>query len=993
MGPNVRALPQVRGREQQLAQISANLHSVASVRRSKVLVVEAVAGAGKSRLLLEAAGVADRDGFAVVNGVSVGDGAGVVAQASDGAGVSARAARGAAEAARGAEGGLRSAGVVAAIEVARGWLRGDVECGRAVVVLDDLQLADGGVLSALCDLIVALSGRPVLWLLAFAPDREAASGEPMKACLGRLRGRVLIEPVRELGPLSGGALGQLVADCAGAEPGPGLLALAESVNSTPRAVIELVRGLVEDGDLCVVDGTARLQPGAGGDAPAGSGGGGDGGCVGSDACAPAPVPKRFSALLQKELRSLSEPTMKALRLAAVLGSPFAPEDLSAMLGEAPVGLLAAVDEAVDRGLLVCGEHDIAFRSEPIWRVLLDSVPAPVCTLLRRQAAEMLLARPDGIERAALQLVHIAQPGNAEELRIIAEGSRRLLAADPSTAASLATRCMELLAPGQAERVRLAKTAVEAFTRAGDLDRAITLAKDTIDEAALLAAPLPEALASDIAALRASMSAALLLLGNAKLARRAARDALAAQENGFQHREAVITHLAASYLTGDSTAAERARQILSAPDHHARAVQVGAMAFHAFGKWREGRVGDAVETLRKAVALDRGGDEGGGQLLDPRWFLVFALTRTDEYEEAAAVVQCSVGTAPSEAGTLAAAVPAVLRAPLHLAQGRLDEAEEEARIGVGSEGPYVPMLAPQGWLVLSLVALRRGALTQAEDHIKTLEKDFPQHPSSPWWAARLLLSAQLAEAQADPRAAAEVLAEIGAQTGALRELVLEDPAAAAWCVRCALAADMPDIVQAVLDTTERLRARNRHVPAVLASALHARALAEGDADALGRAGRLHRNPWAQAAAAEDRAGVLLDRGDRGARGDRGDSAYRGDRGDRDNRGDHETAISELDRAMNAYGALGGERDAARVRARLRQLGVRRRHWTHAKRPVSGWDSLTKTERKVAELVASGLTNQQAARHLFISPHTVGFHLRQIYRKLGIRSRTALIQSKA
>jgi DNA-binding CsgD family transcriptional regulator len=46
--------------------------------------------------------------------------------------------------------------------------------------------------------------------------------------------------------------------------------------------------------------------------------------------------------------------------------------------------------------------------------------------------------------------------------------------------------------------------------------------------------------------------------------------------------------------------------------------------------------------------------------------------------------------------------------------------------------------------------------------------------------------------------------------------------------------------------------------------------------------------------------------------------------------------------------------------------------------------------VAELVAGGLTNRQAARHLFISPHTVGFHLRQIYRKLGIRSRTALVQ---
>jgi len=44
--------------------------------------------------------------------------------------------------------------------------------------------------------------------------------------------------------------------------------------------------------------------------------------------------------------------------------------------------------------------------------------------------------------------------------------------------------------------------------------------------------------------------------------------------------------------------------------------------------------------------------------------------------------------------------------------------------------------------------------------------------------------------------------------------------------------------------------------------------------------------------------------------------------------------------------------------------------------------------VARLVASGLTNRQVASELFVSPHTVGFHLRQIYRKLSIQSRVDL-----
>ena len=55
---------------------------------------------------------------------------------------------------------------------------------------------------------------------------------------------------------------------------------------------------------------------------------------------------------------------------------------------------------------------------------------------------------------------------------------------------------------------------------------------------------------------------------------------------------------------------------------------------------------------------------------------------------------------------------------------------------------------------------------------------------------------------------------------------------------------------------------------------------------------------------------------------------------------------------------------------------------------GWDSLTPTEWSVAELVATGLTNRETAEHLFLSPHTVGFHLRGIYRKLEIGSRVEL-----
>ena len=73
---------------------------------------------------------------------------------------------------------------------------------------------------------------------------------------------------------------------------------------------------------------------------------------------------------------------------------------------------------------------------------------------------------------------------------------------------------------------------------------------------------------------------------------------------------------------------------------------------------------------------------------------------------------------------------------------------------------------------------------------------------------------------------------------------------------------------------------------------------------------------------------------------------------------------------------------------RDLGVRRRHWSRQQRPVCGWGSLTETEHTVAELVAEGLSNQQVAGRMFLSRHTVDFHLRHIFRKLGIDSRVVL-----
>ena len=61
---------------------------------------------------------------------------------------------------------------------------------------------------------------------------------------------------------------------------------------------------------------------------------------------------------------------------------------------------------------------------------------------------------------------------------------------------------------------------------------------------------------------------------------------------------------------------------------------------------------------------------------------------------------------------------------------------------------------------------------------------------------------------------------------------------------------------------------------------------------------------------------------------------------------------------------------------------------ARRQTFGWASLSAAQLGIADLVARGLTNGEMAALLYLSPHTVDFHLRQIFAKLSIGSRVEL-----
>jgi DNA-binding CsgD family transcriptional regulator len=96
-----------------------------------------------------------------------------------------------------------------------------------------------------------------------------------------------------------------------------------------------------------------------------------------------------------------------------------------------------------------------------------------------------------------------------------------------------------------------------------------------------------------------------------------------------------------------------------------------------------------------------------------------------------------------------------------------------------------------------------------------------------------------------------------------------------------------------------------------------------------------------------------------------------------------AREHLRAALDAFETLGASVWAERARVELRASGQ-----TARKRDPSTRGDLTPQELQIARFVSEGLSNREVAAHLFLSPRTVDFHLRNVFRKLGISSRTQL-----
>jgi DNA-binding CsgD family transcriptional regulator len=99
-----------------------------------------------------------------------------------------------------------------------------------------------------------------------------------------------------------------------------------------------------------------------------------------------------------------------------------------------------------------------------------------------------------------------------------------------------------------------------------------------------------------------------------------------------------------------------------------------------------------------------------------------------------------------------------------------------------------------------------------------------------------------------------------------------------------------------------------------------------------------------------------------------------------------ARSELTLAHEMFTAMGMEGFAERTRRELLATGA-----TVRQRAVGAADQLTEQEALIARLARDGRSNPEIGAQLFISTHTVEWHLRKVFTKLGVTSRRQLQQA--
>jgi DNA-binding CsgD family transcriptional regulator len=672
------------------------------------------------------------------------------------------------------------------------------------------------------------------------------------------------------------------------------------------------------------------------------------------------------AVIGRRLGYLDLDSLLLLGAAALLGPAFDVRELAMVTGRPVTAIVHAIAEARAAGLLAPTRDDrLAFRHGVIHQVLVEQMPGSVRLALHRQFAEVLAGHGAPLATVARHLLAVPGAVDAWVGRWLADLPEATLHGELEVAASLLERVIGAPHAVEPQRTRLAARLVSVLFALGRDAEVEPVALDVLRNATD-----PE--------LRATIwMRRLRAVSRLAKHEQALRIVAAALEDsvlpgGLRAR---IRAWSAVVLFKDGRPDEARRQALLALAQGQSSDPVAtAYARHALSHLERGAMALAhVDAGLAALDAESDGDPDAVEvrllLLDNRLAHLNNLGRHEEFEAAVGeVLELAERAGPNAAARLlwAAAMGSYDFGAWDEALARLDAlpaAVDTARL-VGRHG------------LAALIAAHREDWPAMQRHAY----DGDQVPITAGDArifTGYLVAAHAMRAEADgdrERAVRELSVWLDRRIGriGLSERYMWLPS----LVRLALSVDDRETADAAVAAAQEDAARPGALAMQIAAADLCLAQRTDDVPALRRVAEAYRrHGWPLGAAlALEEAAVRLAAG-----------------------GDLDGGRAALNDAALGYAAVGATWDLRRAGARLRALGVRRGPrggpGRTGARAATGWDALTPTERRIAELVSYGRSNPDIAEELFLSRRTVQTHVSHILAKLKLRSRGEIIRESA
>ncbi|MEV4240090.1 ATP-binding protein [Nocardia sp. NPDC050408] len=792
--------------------------------------------------------------------------------------------------------------------------------GPTALVMDDVHWADRSSLTLLHRLCALVDELPLLLVLAARPlprdpDFAALSAELMARHASVLR----------LGALPATDAAQLVRHLVGAEPGPRLLEKVAEASGNPLHVTELVAALVRDGAIKVFADTAD---------PA--------------SAVVANTSASLAEAITQRLDFLSRPTRDVLPMAAALGPTIDVADLAVVLKIPILDAWSAVTEALDGGLLVRVDSELAFRHDLIRHALADRLPASLRSDLLQQAGQALQSTDAPIERVAYYLSVADRELDRASIGWLIGIADKLIVRAPELAKQLLSRVAATPDLDPAMRSVLIRLRIHALLWEGSVAEAESVVRE-----ALLTQPQD----GDDIELRWLL--AQIYQAQARLA-----DAVAVAEEVLSTRQLDAENAArflgmsglGNFFLERFAAAEQAgRQAVALGESTGNPLATGYGLTAVGGvRYTQGHLDEALDLSARIPALFEDGT--GPDQFDPYALYAHCLIELDRLGDAEEILKTAIGRNRRFRGVYLTS-NLVAKARMYLVGGRWDDALAECAASM--QTPDVLGYPTVAHTVATLIGIRRGTFLPDPDGLPAPDNrpaNIGYAHFHPW------VKALTAEARGRPDLALRLLVETHNR--------LADGLASAT-----LHYIFPDIARLAAETGDAHAARSVAASADLllsrqstasrtGTALLCRGLADSDperllaaASAFQQSGR----PLFEAQAHEN-AAVLLAAAGRGPE-----------------------SRTALDAAVELYSGLGASWDSARAVARVRPYGIRRGARGPRNRPKSGWAALTDTERKVAAQVSEGLSNADIAAQMYLSRRTIQSHVSNILAKLDLRSR--------